>query len=42
MAPEGHVDYQGAHPVTKKIEDRSSYVLRISKPDGFVGVGIYR
>ena len=38
----GWVDYQWAHPVTKKIEDKSSYVVRISKPDGFVGVGIYR
>ena len=38
----GWVDYQWAHPVTKKIEDKSSYVVRINKPDGFVGVGIYR
>jgi hypothetical protein len=28
--------------VTKKVEDKSSYVVRINKPDGFVGVGIYR
>jgi cytochrome c len=38
----GWVDYQWAHPTTKKIEDKSSYVVRITKPDGFVGVGIYR
>jgi len=38
----GWIDYQWAHPVTKKIEDKTSYVVRITKPDGFVGVGIYR
>lgn len=38
----GWVDYQWAHPVSKKIEDKTSYIVRINKPDGFVGVGIYR
>jgi cytochrome c len=38
----GWVDYQWAHPVTKKVEDKTSYIVKISKPEGFVGVGIYR
>lgn len=38
----GWVDYQWAHPVTKKVEDKTSYIVRINKPSGFVGVGIYR
>ncbi|WP_457390688.1 cache domain-containing protein [Roseateles sp. P5_E1] len=38
----GWVDYQWVHPATKKIEDKTSYVVRINKPEGFVGVGIYR
>jgi cytochrome c len=38
----GWVDYQWAHPVTKKVEDKTSYILKTSKPEGFVGVGIYR
>ncbi len=41
-AGSGWVDYQWAHPMTKKIEDKTSYIVRINKPDGFVGVGIYR
>lgn len=38
----GWVDYQWAHPVSKKIEDKTSYIVKISKPEGFVGVGVYR
>jgi cytochrome c len=38
----GWVDYQWAHPVTKKVEDKTSYVTKIDKPEGLVGVGIYR
>jgi cytochrome c len=38
----GWVDYQWAHPVSKKIEDKTSHIVRIKKPEGFVGVGIYR
>ncbi|MBT9499737.1 MAG: cache domain-containing protein [Burkholderiaceae bacterium] len=39
---DGWVDYDWAHPVTKKIEPKSSYVRKLTNPDGFVGVGIYR
>lgn len=39
---DGWVDYDWAHPVSKKIEPKSSYVRKIANPDGFVGVGIYR
>ena len=38
----GWVDYQWAHPATKKVEDKTSYVVRINQPDGYVGVGVYR
>jgi cytochrome c len=38
----GWVDYQWAHPVTKKVEDKTSYIVKIDKPEGLVGVGIYR
>lgn len=38
----GWVDYQWAHPVTKKVEDKTAYILKISKPEGFVAVGIYK
>ena len=38
----GWVDYQWAHPVTKKVEDKTSHIVKVSKPEGFVGVGIYR
>jgi len=39
---DGWVDYDWAHPVSKKIEPKSSYVRKSASPDGFVGVGIYR
>lgn len=39
---EGWVDYDWAHPVTKKVEGKTSYVKRIPGFDGFVVVGVYR
>jgi cytochrome c len=39
-AGSGWVDYKWPNPVTKLIEDKSSYVERMG--DYFVGVGIYR
>jgi signal transduction histidine kinase len=39
---EGWVDYDWAHPVTKKIEGKSTYVKRIPGFDGSVSVGTYR
>ena len=38
----GWVDYEWAHPVTKKIEDKTSYIQRVPGAEMFVGVGIYR
>ncbi len=38
----GWVDYEWSHPVTKKVEDKTSYVQRVPGMDVFVGVGIYR
>lgn len=38
----GWVDYEWTHQVTKKIEDKSSYIQRVPGMDTFVGVGIYR
>lgn len=38
----GWVDYQWAHPASKKVEDKTSHIVRTNKLDGFVGVGIYR
>lgn len=39
---EGWVDYSWPHPQTKKLEDKSTYVRKLSNFDGWVGVGIYR
>ena len=39
---EGWVDFDWTHPVTKKIEEKSSFVKRIPDFDGVVGVGVYR
>lgn len=36
----GWVDYKWPNPVSKKIEDKSSYVAKMG--DYFVGVGVYR
>ena len=38
----GWVDYEWTHPVTKKIEDKTSYIQRVPGADMLVGVGIYR
>ena len=38
----GWVDYEWMHPVTKKVEDKTSFVMRVPGADLFVGVGIYR
>lgn len=39
---EGWVDYDWAHPVTKKVEGKSTFVKRIPGFDGSVSVGTYR
>jgi signal transduction histidine kinase len=38
----GWVEYEWTHQVTKKIEDKTSYIQRVPGMDAFVGVGIYR
>ena len=38
----GWVEYDWAHPQTKKVEGKASYALKIPNFDGFVGVGVYR
>ena len=38
----GWIDYEWAHPVSKKIEDKSAYIQRVPSTELFVGVGIYR
>lgn len=39
---EGWVDYDWAHPISKKVEGKSSYIKRIPGFDGLVVVGVYR
>jgi cytochrome c len=39
---EGWVDYDWPHPVSKKIEEKTSFVKRIPGFDGLVIVGAYR
>jgi signal transduction histidine kinase len=36
----GWIDYKWPHPITNKIEDKSSYIEKLG--DYFVGVGVYR
>jgi cytochrome c len=38
----GWVDYEWAHPQTKKVEDKTSYVRKLANYDGYVGVGFFR
>ena len=38
----GWIDYEWAHPQSKKIESKASYVRKLANYDGFVGVGVYR
>jgi len=39
---EGKVDYAWPHPQTKKLEDKTTFVRKLSNFEGWVGVGIYR
>jgi signal transduction histidine kinase len=38
----GWVDYEWAHPQTKRVESKSTYVRKTPGGDGLIGVGIYR
>lgn len=38
----GWVDYEWAHPQTKKVESKSTYAMKLAGFDGWVGVGVYR
>ena len=38
----GWVEYDWAHPQTKKVEGKVTYALKLSNFDGYVGVGVYR
>lgn len=38
----GWVDYMWTSPATKKVEAKSSYIVRIPGYDGYIGVGIYK
>jgi signal transduction histidine kinase len=38
----GWTDYEWVHPVTKKLEAKSTYSLKLTGYEGMVGVGIYR
>lgn len=38
----GWVDYEWAHPQSKKVESKSTYAMKLDGYDGWVGVGIYR
>jgi cytochrome c len=38
----GWHDYDFAHPVSKKVESKTSYVQRLPGMDAYVGVGVYR
>jgi len=39
---DGSVDYSWPHPQTKKVEGKTSYVIKLANYEGFVGVGVYR
>ena len=39
---EGWVDYMWAHPQTKKLTQKSTYVRKLANYDGWVGVGIFK
>jgi signal transduction histidine kinase len=39
---QGWVDYVWPHPVSKKLDEKSTYVRKLANYDGWVGVGIYR
>ena len=38
----GWVDYKWNNPVTKKIQQKSSYVMKIDGQDMYIGCGIYK
>jgi len=38
----GWVDYDWAHPQTKKVEGKTTYVRKVPVGEGLIGVGIYR
>lgn len=38
----GWVEYDWAHPQTKRVEGKTTYVLRIPAYEGYIGVGVYR
>jgi cytochrome c len=38
----GWVEYDWAHPQTKKIESKVTYARKLANFDGWVGVGVYR
>jgi cytochrome c len=38
----GWVDYQWVNPQTKKIENKTSYVMRVPGMDVLIGCGIYK
>lgn len=38
----GWVDYKWGNPETKKIEPKTSYIIRIKGTDSFVGCGAYK
>lgn len=38
----GWVEYEWAHPQTKKIETKQSYVVRVPNTDYYIGAGAYK
>ncbi len=38
----GWADYMWTNPVSKKLEAKSTYIVRIPGYDGYIGVGIYK
>lgn len=38
----GWVEYEWPHPLTKRIESKSTYVRKLINFDGWLGVGVYR
>lgn len=38
----GWTDYEWVHPVTKKLEAKSTYSVKLAGFDGLVAVGVYR
>jgi cytochrome c len=38
----GSIDYRWTNPVTKNIEAKTTYVVKLANYDGFVGAGAYK